>query len=282
VFTPAPMGSTPPEPEAQYAGRVTEPTTPMPASGWGQPAPEDAPPRRQRPPRRRRRGTKWLIALVILLALLIGADRIALLIAESQLASRIQSSQKLSQKPDVSISGFPFLTQVIARDFPHATVDIHGLDANGLTISDLHADLHGVHVNSGFNSATVDTLDATAQLSYTDIAKALTSQIKVAGAQIGTIQLSETGSDRLKASYKLLGVTFSASVDVSLVGTNTMEFKSAGFGPLVTPQGFDVKYTLGNLPFGIDLTKLTFTPSDVDIAATGKNVNLSQSEESNG
>ena len=261
---------------------MTEPTVPMPYQGWDQSARAvDAP---GKPPRRRRRGTKWLIILVILLGLLVGADRIALLVAEDQLAGRIQSSQHLSQKPGVTISGFPFLTQVAGRDFPHADVDIHGLTANGLTISDLHADLRGVHVNSGFNSATVDTLTATAQISYTDIAKALASQLNVGGVQVGTIQLSRAGDDQLKATYDLLGVKISAIIDVSLAGTNTLEFKSVSFDTplsgLVTPDNFDEKYSLGALPFGMNLTRLTFTSSAAQISATGSHVDLSQSSAS--
>lgn len=252
--------------------------------GWEQPAQAEP----TRPLRRRRRGTKWIIALVVLLGLLVGADRVALLIAESQLASRIQSSQHLSQKPDVSIAGFPFLTQVAARDFPHATVDIHGLTANTLTITDLHADLRGVHVNSGFNSATVDTLAATAQLSYADVGKALSSQLQVEGAQIGTVQVSKgSGAHQVKASYDLLGATISATVDVSVTSANTLEFRSVGFDtPLsgigLSPQNFDVKYNLGSLPFGIKLTGLTFTDSAVEITANGTNVDLSQSSVSGG
>jgi hypothetical protein len=237
-------------------------------------------------PRRRRRGTKWLIALVILLALLVGADRIALLIAEDQLASRIQSSQHLSQKPGVSISGFPFLTQVAARDFPHATVDIHGLTANALTITDLHADLSGVHVNGAFNGALVDSLTATAQISYSDIGKALASQLTVGGVQVGTVQVSRAGNGQVKAAYDLLGVTVTAIVDVTLAGTNTLEFRSVSIdsplSALATPSNFDVKYSLGSLPFGMNLTQLTFTDSEVDISATGSHVDLSQSSVSGG
>jgi hypothetical protein len=181
----------------------------------------------------------------------------------------------------VSIAGFPFLTQVAARDFPHATVDIHGLTANTLTISDLHADLRGVHVNSGFNSATVDNLVATAQLSYADIGKALSSQLSAQGVQVGTVQVSRAGDSQVKASYDLLGATISATVDVTLTGANTLEFRSVSFDtPLsglgISPQNFDVKYNLGALPFGINLTKLVFTDSAVDVTATGTHVNLSQ------
>ena len=237
--------------------------------------------------RRVRRRTKWIIALVVLLGLLVAADRIALVVAEDQLASRIQSSQHLSQKPAVSIDGFPFLTQVASRDFPHAVVDIHGLTANdGLVISDLHADLRGVHVSSGFNSATVDKLTATAQMSYADIAKALASQLTVDGVQVGAVKLSDAGNDQLTAAYSVVGVDISATIDVTLVGTNTLQFKSVSIktpvSALFTPPNFDVSYNLGALPFGMDLTELTFTPSAVEISATGSNVNLSQSAVSKG
>jgi LmeA-like phospholipid-binding len=262
---------------------VTEPTVPLPYD-WDQSKKAAAPVRSRRRVRRR---TKWLIALLVLLGLLVAADRVALVVAEDQLASRIQSSQHLSQKPDVSIDGFPFLTQVVSRDFPHATVDIHGLTANnGLVISDLHADLHGVHVSSGFNSATVDTLDATAQMSYADIAKALGSELTVEGVQVGTVKLSYAGNDQLTAAYSVLGVGVSATVDVSVTGDNTLNFKSVSIktpvSALFTPPNFNENYELGALPFGMQLKNLTFTPSAVDISATGTNVNLSQTADSKG
>ncbi|HEX5269893.1 MAG TPA: DUF2993 domain-containing protein, partial [Gemmataceae bacterium] len=77
-----------------------------------------------------RRGRRWLIALGVLIVLLIAADRIGVAVAESTLASQIQKDQKLSQKPGVSISGFPFLTQVASRNFGHVAVDIRGLVAS--------------------------------------------------------------------------------------------------------------------------------------------------------
>ena len=256
---------------------------------WDQSNQDAAP---SKPRRRRRRGTKWLIALVVLLGLLVAADRITLVVAEDQLAGRIQSSQHLSQKPSVSIAGFPFLTQVAARDLPHATLDIHGLTGNDdLVISNLHADLRGVHINSGFNGATVDTLVATAQLSYADIAKALSSQLNVHGFQVGTIKASYAGNDQVKATYELLGVSLSATIDVKLSGANTLEFKSVKintplsgtpFSSLGTPSSFDYSYNLGALPFGMELTDLTFTASTVDISATGSHVNLSQSSVTKG
>jgi hypothetical protein len=259
---------------------VTEPTLPFPTE------PDESSGRaakQRRPKRRRHRGTKWLIALVVVLGLLVAADRITLSVAESQLAGKIKSSQHLAQKPAVSIAGFPFLTQVISRDFPNATVDIHGLTANGgLVISDLHS----VHVDSGFNSATVDTLDATAQMSYADISKALASKLTVAGAQVGDVTLSDAGNDQLNAAYEVAGVKVSATIEVTVTGVNTLEFKSVDIktpvSAVFTPPNFDVSYDLGALPFGMKLTQLEFTPSVVEVSATGTDVSLSQTSVTTG
>ena len=229
-------------------------------------------------PRVRRRGRRWLIALVVLLGLVVAADRVGVAVAESTLASQIQKDQKLSQKPGVSISGFPFLTQVVSRDFGHVAVDIRGLNASGVPISDIHADLNGVHVSSGYNSATVDTITATAILAYSDLSKAVTAQVD----GIGNVTISQGTGGQLKATYELAGLTASAEVAVTLLPNNQIELKSGKIDSplpdlgLGTPTNFDVKIPLGAIPFGIQLSSLNVTATAVDIAATGHNVSLSQ------
>ena len=229
-------------------------------------------------PRRRRRGRVLLILLAVLVALLIAADRVAAAVTENQLASKIQQSQHLSQKPSVSISGFPFLTQVISRDFGHATVDIADFSSGGVPIANIHADLTGVHVASGYNSATVDTLVGTATLDYTAVSQVLSNNI----SNIGHISLSQGTGNQVKASYSLLGVNLSADVAVNLLGGNTLEFKSSkvttplsGLG-INAPTGFDVKVPLNGLPFGMQLSSLKVTSTGVDISASGNNVVLTR------
>jgi DUF2993 family protein len=261
---------------AGYPEQAPVPPPPPPPPPLTPPA-ETAPRGRSRASRPSRRGRRWIIALVILLGLLIAADRVGVMVAESVMASQIQKDQKLSQKPGVSISGFPFLTQVVSRNFGHVTADIHGLNASGVPISDIHADLVGVHVNSGFNSATVDSLTATAMLSYADLSNAVTQQ-----AGLGTVTVSQGGPGQLKATYSLAGVSVSGDVAVTLLAGNQIELKYAGADTSLlnqvigTPGGFDVKIPLGNLPFGIQLKTLSFTANDVDIVATGQHVALSQ------
>jgi len=259
-----------------YAGYPEQnPAQPPPPSPNYQDATPGGRARMRRPGRR---GRRWLIALGVLVALLIAADRVGVAVAESTLASQIQKDQKLSQKPGVSISGFPFLTQVVSRDFGHVAVDIRGLNASGVPISDIHADLNGVHVSSGYNSATVDTITATAVLTYTDLAKAVEDQVD----GIGNVTVSEGTGGQLKATYNLAGLAVSAEVAVTLLPGNQIELKSGKIDTplsdlgLATPDNFDIKLSLAAIPFGIQLKSLNVTQNAVDIAATGHNVSLSQ------
>src|SRR5690348_14973565 len=99
--------------------------------------------RRRRSPRR---GLLILLAVVVLL--LVAADRIGLLMAERTVASKVQSSQHLANRPAVHIEGFPFLTQVIANryravklDSDHLTV---GAQDKRVALDSLDARLTGV------------------------------------------------------------------------------------------------------------------------------------------
>ena len=55
---------------------------------------------------------KLLVALLVLLALLVGADRVAEQVAEGRIADQLRAD--LSSAPQVEIGGFPFLTQALA------------------------------------------------------------------------------------------------------------------------------------------------------------------------
>ena len=75
-------------------------------------------------PRPRRRRWPWvlLIVFVVLVGLAIAADRVALAIAEDKAASTLRNSQHLSSTPDVSVPGFPFLTQAVAGSYGSVTL----------------------------------------------------------------------------------------------------------------------------------------------------------------
>src|SRR5215472_461793 len=67
-------------------------------------------------PRRSRRLRTLTIVVLAVLVVLVGLDFGGRALAESIMASQIKN-QGFPTKPNVSIEGFPFLTQVIGRDF---------------------------------------------------------------------------------------------------------------------------------------------------------------------
>lgn len=279
--------SSPPRGYSNYAERAPEPTLRYEAPEPSNYAPSMTPsPSEELPPapRRRRRWVRRLvITLGILLVLLVAADRVGVIVAQNVAATQVQKEQNLPQKPGISIKGFPFLTQVANRDFSHIAVDIHGLPSTGVPITDLHADLYGVHVDSSFNGGTADTVNAVAQLSYSDISAAVNKQI---GQGFGQITVSEGTGNQVMASYSIAGVSLSASVSITIGPNNTINVKT---GQVNTPlsgllslgnTSFSTSFSLGNLPFGIQLNGIQVAKNYVGITATGHNVPLQESSSS--
>src|SRR6478609_377882 len=108
-----------------------------------------------------RRGIRVLLMVIVVLGgLFVAADRLTVAYAQSQAAEKIQSMKGLTDKPNVSIKGFPFLTQVAARDLNEVTVNIDNLTAPAggvstggsdlLRVAHFTADLHHVRINGNF------------------------------------------------------------------------------------------------------------------------------------
>src|SRR5215467_11540364 len=111
---------------------------------------------------------KLLIALAILVVLLIAIDRIWLVLAEDQIASQIATAYNLPADPGVSISGFPFLTQVVTGNYQQIGVTADQIQTGGVTLHNLPVHLTGVHASisqllgSGSSAVTADRAAGTA------------------------------------------------------------------------------------------------------------------------
>jgi hypothetical protein len=237
-----------------------------------------------RPARRRRSPWAGLLILVLVLAvLLIAADRVGLMIAERQIASKVQSSQNLDRKPSVTIEGFPFLTQVLANDYPKVRLSAQGLTVGSsdrqVRLANLDARLHDVKSIDNFHGAHVETADGTAILSYSELSRALGVTMGYAGG--GRVQASR--------SVEVLGktVTGTASAEVGVAGGDELTFDSVRVGvpqtgvsvpEQVTHQVssmFESKLSLRGLPFHLRIQRLVADEDGVHIAATARGLTLS-------
>ncbi len=244
----------------------------MPAGGYHGEAP-----RRGEVPRRggrRGRGHRGLaitaITVVVLLILLIAADRVAAGIAENQAANQIKA-QGFPVKPKVTIEGFPFLTQLAARDFHQVNITADNVTEGPLDIASINATLHGVHVTSGFNGATVDQLNGTALITFGGLSRA--------GGIGDGITLSDGGNGEVKASIDLGFVSGTAFAQVAKAGPHQISVRvvSASGIPLSTLGPLqDFTITVPHLPAGMTIQNVSVTGQGVLIAIAGTNTSFSQ------
>jgi len=257
--------------DQDYPGNQGPPGAPTYPANQGFPAAQDyqGPPARVR---RRRRRWPWITLLVIVLVL-VGGDRAAKAYAENQMASQVQSSLALSGKPNVTIQGFPFLTQVAARTFN--TVDVNASNETAgpggqLQIASLTATLHGMHIH-GTNSATVDQFTASALVTFTALAHA--------GGIPQGITLSPAGPNQLKATVDILGFSSDATAKVTQVGSNKINVKITDFGGVpadVLGSLTDFTFSIPKLPAGVKIQSISVTQQGLRVTATGQNTTLSQ------
>jgi LmeA-like phospholipid-binding len=254
---------------------TTDPTRPLP-EWWNAQGPQGPPPQERR---RRRRGPRIaLIAVVVVLVLLVVSDFAAKAYTENQMASQVQSSLGLSGKPKVTIEGFPFWTQLIARDFKtvnvtasNETVNVSSVGSGVLEIASLNATLHGMHIH-GTSSATIDQFTATALVTFTALGNA--------GGIPSGITLSADGPNQIKANVNVLGLfSDSATVQVTQTGPNQITVKVIDFGGIpssVLGNLADFTITIPKLPAGVTIQSVSVTQQGLQIVATGQNTTLSQ------
>jgi len=172
---------------------------------------------------------KLLIVVVVLAGLLVVADRVAVVAADRQAASRVQSAYNLSSKPSVSVQGFPFLTQVASGDYHQIDVSIGSLRTDGVQVNGLTAQLNGVRaplsdlLGHGSSSITAAQVTGSGTVPFSSVRSHLPPGV----------QLSQDGEAlRLAGTVSYLGVTVPVSADATLAVD--------GSGIAVTPTRISV------------------------------------------
>jgi hypothetical protein len=250
------------------------PAQPPPHSASTRSAPAYAPPPARR--RRRHRVRNVLITLLVLIVgLFVAADRIAVAYAQNVIATKIQQQAQLSAKPSVTIEGFPFLTQVAARDLRQVDISASNVREDNVTISQINATATGVHVNSSFNQATIDQINGTALITFANIAAALPSPLSSA-----TITADPSaGPDGVNVN--LGGGLATVTGQLTLASPTQAELhvdNIGGIAGLLGGEGIQEEYTFNipTLPAGLTVDKVSVTSQGVVLYAAAHDTSLSQ------
>lgn len=254
---------------------------------------------------------KLVITLLVLVALLVGADFGTAAIAEYQVSKQMRAQLALAEDPDVRINGFPFLTQALSGDYGDITIK-----ANGVALGDkLHdvglvADLYHVRLplsdalGGRANTATIDNVEGSLRFKSSDIARLIgipdltiepDPQEDQNSGDAGPAQPGAGGAQQdTEAPVKLSGSTdvagkqiqVTAHAVLSLVGgqlqiaTKRVELNNSALGWLRVPDVvqqsvarlFTFRLDPGTLPFQATPTKVRVENAALVVQGTARNL----------
>ncbi|MET8557718.1 DUF2993 domain-containing protein [Streptomyces sp. NPDC004959] len=182
---------------------LLRPTEPPFADTDDDGAPWTAPDHRRAPRRRRRPFLRFagvpftlkaVVTLVALLAFLALGDRWAVLYAEHAAAEKLKDTMRLEATPEVSIGGFPFVTQVLGKHLDSVTVTVPDVAADRVSLAKVSATAEDIRLSGDLptrlKGAYAGTVRGEVLLSFDDLHREL-------GA--GQVTFTGTGRDQVLA-----------------------------------------------------------------------------------
>jgi hypothetical protein len=224
-----------------------------------------------------------ITTVVVLLALLVLADRLGVLYAEHRVAVTLRNTENLGTSPTVKIHGFPFLTQLLRERFSDVEVIVKGFTRAGAVDYDrIDVHLHDARVAlgdalaGGGTRVPVKRVDGTAVVGYSALNRAHqglsfgyagSNTIRVSGAvSISGRTVDATGTGRMVLEGNRLLVL----VDSVTVANGA----TVGAADAAARGAFAVRTALATLPFHFTLKSVRATSAGIEVAGSADNVTL--------
>lgn len=222
---------------------------------------------------------RLLTVLVVLLLLAVAVDRVADLYAERRIGSELQRVQGLKERPDVDITGFPFLTQAARRRFDRVDVRLRSVDRGPVRIDRLTLRLSGVRPNRALNKVHVRRLSGDALVTFADVEASLDQP----GITVGS---AGNGRARVTGRLTVLGrsVQVSATSRVDVGGPRALALRAVRFRSglpaadslldRVVGSSLDIPIALDGLPAGLRVRSARVTSDGLVVTVAGSDLDL--------
>lgn len=224
---------------------------------------------------------RLFVALIVLVALFVIVDRVALAGAEREMGKRLQSAADLEERPDVDVHGFPFLTQVVSGYYDQVDVTVPHVAREGVRLDDLVVRLGGVRAplremlsGSGTDTVRAGSAGASAVVPYATVEREAPQGL----------QIQPRGDElRLAGDVTVLGQQLPASAQVKVsVRGDDLAFEPSNVevdgrsvnGALSRRLAFTVP--VGRLPLGLRLTGVHVTKDGLQITASGNDLTFTR------
>ncbi|MFF2604005.1 DUF2993 domain-containing protein [Streptomyces californicus] len=226
------------------------------------------------------RALRILLVLVVLLGgLFLAVDRAAVYFAESEAEDRVAMSADGAVSTEISIKGFPFLTQVAASRLDRVDLELTGMETSAggraVRVSEVRAQLHDVKLGSGYRTATAARATGTALVTYKDLTAAASDGV--------VVEYGGKGKAKVTGTVEILGRPISRSVlsTVTRVDGHTVKVRAdkvpgegiPGVEDLIRKRT-DFEGDIDGLPKGLELQEVEVTEKGLEITVTGSNVSL--------
>jgi hypothetical protein len=248
---------------------------------------------------RKRWGRRLMITFLVLLLIIVGAlvvaDRVGASYAErvigDRVAQQLTDQQATAEKPDVTIEGVPFLTQVLDGKYQEIKIllnDFTGPAGNGKNIKMAQLDIRAKDVSapldtirSGNGDIVAGTVTGVGTLDYANLAD-LTGQagLKLSerdGKLVGAAPLQAlgqtfdaSGTANLEVKDGVVKVTFA---DVTAKGLPNIPIVRTLVDNYVKQISFDLKVPA--LPLGLKVQKVEPRPDGLYVTTGASDVSLS-------
>ncbi|WP_098007980.1 DUF2993 domain-containing protein [Streptomyces sp. sk226] len=226
------------------------------------------------------RALRILLVLVVLLGgLFLAVDRAAVYFAESEAEDRVAMSADGAPSTEISIKGFPFLTQVAASRLDRVDLELTGMETSAggraVRVSEVRAQLHDVKLGSGYRTATAARATGTALVTYKDLTAAASDGV--------VVEYGGKGKAKVTGTVEILGRPISRSVlsTVTRADGHTVKVRAdkvpgegiPGVEDLIRKRT-DFEGDVDGLPKGLELQEVEVTEKGLEITVTGSNVSL--------
>jgi hypothetical protein len=236
-----------------------------------------------------------LVLLVVLGALLVVADRVGANVAEQRIADEVQKELTgrgvRSTPPEISIGGFPFLTQVLAEKYESISILLRDVTATadqaGIRLPRLDVEARDVSapievLRGGQGDIVARTVEGTATVGYASVVELIDQP---------DLRLSERGGKLVAVlPVRLLGqeFTLTGQADIEPVeGKIRLRFSDLDAEGLPTNNAvrsavngyasdLSIDVPLPALPFGIQVQRIRPLPEGLAVTATAQDVSLNQ------
>ncbi|MFC4562693.1 DUF2993 domain-containing protein [Nocardiopsis mangrovi] len=221
---------------------------------------------------------KFLVFLVFLLIMVAVADRGLHYAAQSEIATRVGQQYEMASEPEVTIGGFPFLTQAIGGEYSEIhivtgaiTVDDIQLERVDVTAQDVRAPLGDLLTEP---SVVAGSAEAKVMLPYSELQRRLPE---------GIVIENEDGSPRMTGDFAEGGysVPVSAELEVAIsddtitMSPTDIQIDESPFDiAAVAQERLTLAFPVPQLPFGLQVTGIEALPNGVEVSAEGTEVPL--------